>query len=57
MRRYRVSIMERVFRDIKWFSRLSKTVRVLNFTQKALCVAAVALAVCEGVCLVKQLTE
>ena len=57
MRRYRVSIMERVFRDIKWFSRLSRTVRVLNFTQKALCVAAVALAVCEGICLVKEIAE
>lgn len=49
--------MDRIVRDVKWFSRLSKTVRVLDLTQKALCVAAVALAVCEGVCLVKQLTE
>jgi len=49
--------MDRVFRDIKWFSRLSKTVRVLGFTQKALCAAAVALVVCEGVLLVRQMTE
>ena len=49
--------MDRVFRDIKWFSRLSKTVRVLEFTRKAICAATIALVVCEGVCLVKQMME
>ncbi len=49
--------MDRIFRDVKWFSRLSKTVRVLDLTQKALCVAAVALAVYEGISVVKQLAE
>ena len=52
-----MTIMDRIFRDIKWFSRLSKTVRVLAFTQKAVCAAAVALVVYEGVCLVKQMAE
>ena len=57
MRRYRVTILDRIFRDIKWFSRLSKTVQVLEFTRKAICAATIALVVCEGICLVKQLTE
>lgn len=49
--------MDRVFRDIRWFSRLSKTVQVLEFTRKAICAATIALVVCEGICLVKQMTE
>ena len=49
--------MDRLFRDVKLLTRLSKTVRVLDFARKAICVATVALVVCEGIFLVRQMAE